>query len=634
MLWPVHMRGLAHFRPADRLLAAGIVGAAAVEVLIRYHGRPMDLAINLPSALLWTALLLRRPRPLLMVAIIALLSIAGTALQVWRMPDEATNSAVAIIALLVVSYSLGAYASLRDLALGAALIIALIVGIDLLQPSNEPLGKAVPFATFFVVIAPTTAGRLVRGRTAMVGRLRAQTAQLEALRADQVATELAADRLRLSSNLNVRLVAGLRELAGRIGNARIDAAGVAAIEQTARDLLEQTRQIVVSLATSSEVPGGQPAVPSAATPPVRGRLRAAAQPWTALAAAALCAGFMLELHALPLRIPLPAAVLCCCVLVVPLAWMWVSPLAFATGFWALAVLFDLFVAPLSASTAAIGLAFVAPFALAALARRTHAIVGLLAGGVAEAAIFGTSEPGGAWMISLLSALAGAVLRDRTELVARLRANAARLDEQRDALAHRAVMQERARVARELHDAVGHSLTIVALQAGAARRLWNTDRARASGVVHALATVVADGLTELQAGLDPVPPADLGSLERIVARLQATGLDVTADLEDVEPLLEADARFVLRRVIQESLTNVLKHAPGASASVAVRDCGDVIDLLIANSDIPATPSSAGAGLGLPGMQARVAACGGRLEWGRDGAGGFRVHAALPVTLVRS
>jgi signal transduction histidine kinase len=623
---------------ADRWLAAAFVVAGAIECVVRDHGHPAQLAGNLPGALLYAVLALRRTRPLLMISVIAVVSALASLAQVAIAPDASTDSDVAIFALLVASYSLGAYASRRELLFGAPQPALLILVVDLLQPANEPLLQGLLFAVFFVVLAPVLAGRLVCGRTALVRRLRAQASQLEANRGTQVAAALAAERLRLASDCHRRLLAGTRELATRVEALRAGSGlrpeAIAGIEQTARELLTQTRQVMVSLDRVPEVIN----IGTDGEPPRRaardGARRREAQPWVVLAGAALCAGLLIELNALALRVSPLLAVLACVALAVPLALAWISPVPMVAALWVLAAGFDAFVAPLDSSIAAIGLSFVPPFVVAALCSRTVAVAGFAVCCAGELVCFGPSGMAGHVLVGACCWISGAVLRERSVLVEQLRHNAELLHEQRESAARQAIVEERARLVRELHDAFGHSLTVVTLQAGAARRMWDGDRARAEAILDTVATIARQGVADLQARFeataDATPGADATSLAALLDGARAAGLTVHAELDDVAARLDGDAGFTLYRVLQEALTNVLKHAPGSLAEVSLRNLDARVEVRVSNtSGNTSAEGAAGSGRGLVGMRERVTACGGTLSWRRDADGGFEVRAELPL-----
>jgi signal transduction histidine kinase len=644
---------------ADASLASSFVLASAAEGLVRYHDQPVQLAINLPGASVWAVLYLRRTRPLLMLAVVAVSGTLGSLFQAWLVPDALTNSDVAIVALLVATYSLGAHGSRRQLVLGAPLPVLLILAVDLLQPSDQPLASAVPFAVFFVVIAPVVGGRLVRARAALVARLRAQAAELATHRREHFAAELARDRLAISERFHAELVRGVRDLGRLVQRVRAedltqaaevrDEAGVGEIELAARALLARTRQVVVSL-TDPPAPRVTPddVVPVRGPGAWRARVRADAQPWTALAAAALAAGLVVELPSLPRQVPLPVAVLACVVLALPLAVVWASPLLLTVVLWVGVALFDTYVATLATSTAAIGLFFAVPFAVAALATRRPAVAGFVVCGVGATLVFGGDDLGGALALSAVSWLAGLVLREWSDLADQLRDNARLLAEQRAAATQGAVMRERVRMATDLHDAVGHSLTIVALQAGAARRLWTADPARAATALRTINDVIGSGLAELESGwgldgtsgpLDQPAAHVVGraSFTALLDGARKAGLPLETQLDDVGPGVGAEPSLVLYRVLQESLTNILRHAPGSTATVSLHPVGTAVELTVTNTagqERRTTGVADGSGRGLAGMRARVAACGGRLDWSRAADGGFVVRAEVPYAQVRT
>src|ERR1700694_1748732 len=214
----------------------------------------------------------------------------------------------------------------------------------------------------------------------------------------------------------------------------------------------------------------------------------------------------------------------------------------------------------------------------------------------------------------------------------------RLIQEREATAQQVVLEERVRVAHELHDVIGHSLTVIVLQAGAARRVWDTDRATALSALAALTRVARGGLTDLLQSLDSLDameqPIDRPKLEEIqdvleMARLAGACLELRVDGERAR--LSPAVEFAAYRVVQEALTNAMKHAPGCPVLVAIRYGHQAMALEGSNEwpvAPPGGPLTATGGHGLAGMQQRIRACGGTLEWGRqDGA--FSVQARLPV-----
>lgn len=625
----------AHVPHADRWIGLGFVLAAALEAVLRAGSTP-GLLIGLAGAPFFGCLALRTMHPLAMLTVFTVGGVTGSLLQA-QVGVADTGSAVAVVALLVATYSLGAHGDRRALVLGAPQPVLLILAVDLLQPGDEPVASALPFAVVFVVVAPVAAGRLVRARGRLVEQLRAQAAELEARRGEIARARLARERLRLAEEVHGSLLAGMEQLAGRV-TAVVDSRSpsdedVAGVEDEARALLARTRTAVVSLAAEPVVrlPSGDGTATADATPSSPD-----AQPWTALAAAAVGSGLLVELPRLTASVPTPVAVLAVVLLVLPLAFAWVAPLGTTVALFALSAAFDGLVAPLDDTFSAIALAFVPPFVVAALATRPRAVVGLLACLAGEAVTLGRDTLADAGVVIVLAWLAGLVLHERIRLVGELRHNAALLAEQRRASADRAVFEERDRLARELHDALGHSLTVVALQAAAARRCWSTDPGRARAALDTIGAVTRDGLDDLREGLGGTTTGPLAggrSLVALVERARAVGLPVTAQIEELADLLDPEAELVVYRVLQESLTNVLRHAPGAPTEVLVRAEPGWVEVTVRNAaGTAAAPAPGGSGRGLVGMLNRATACGGELEWGPEPRGGFRVRAHLPRALV--
>jgi signal transduction histidine kinase len=215
----------------------------------------------------------------------------------------------------------------------------------------------------------------------------------------------------------------------------------------------------------------------------------------------------------------------------------------------------------------------------------------------------------------------------------------RLERERELVTRVAIAEEQARIARELHDIVAHSVSIMVVQAGAARRLIAGSPDRAA---EALQTVEESGrgaLNELrqllgvlseqsqQAALAPQP--GLAQLDVLVERLRQTGLAVELRREGTPRALPPGLELAAYRVVQEALTNALKHAGGAPTQVLVRFADARLELEVRNARGQPAPDAEGAGRGLVGMRQRVAVYGGELEAGPLPEGGFAVRARLPL-----
>jgi signal transduction histidine kinase len=243
--------------------------------------------------------------------------------------------------------------------------------------------------------------------------------------------------------------------------------------------------------------------------------------------------------------------------------------------------------------------------------------------------------GAAWLLGLAA-------RTHRASVTSLEERAASLERERDEHAVRAAERERIRIARELHDVVTHHVSAIAVQAGAAH---STSRSRPERALETLGVIERTARTTLgelrallgvlRAGEAPAPPAPLrprpsiGSLDELVARARASGIQVetavSGHLATLDPIVDLTAY----RVIQEALTNVTKHAPGATASVLVNYQPDQLQIIV--SDDGHRPAHAnGAGYGLLGMRERVTLAGGRFHAGPAAdQRGFEVRASLPV-----
>jgi signal transduction histidine kinase len=210
---------------------------------------------------------------------------------------------------------------------------------------------------------------------------------------------------------------------------------------------------------------------------------------------------------------------------------------------------------------------------------------------------------------------------------------------------RAITEERLRIARELHDVVAHSMSLIAVQAGVGSHVIRADVDAAEEALDVIAETSRQALSQTRSLLgmlrefdDPVggPPAQrIGDLEALVEGVRTAGVDVSLDIVGTPRTLEAAVELTAFRVVQESLTNVLKHAGSGKASVNVRYTDDSIEVEVLNAgrSRPARSSLGGSGgHGLIGLRERAQLVGGTLEYG-PGAHGFRVRAVLPTHVLR-
>ncbi len=259
----------------------------------------------------------------------------------------------------------------------------------------------------------------------------------------------------------------------------------------------------------------------------------------------------------------------------------------------------------------------------------------LLGAVGNGIIFGTAF------------LAGDNMRRRRERLADLEARANAEETTRQALAREAVAAERQRIARELHDVVAHSLSVMVVQAGAARRLVATKPDLAAEALGAIETTGREALDEMRRllGVLRTPEGDkespdLAPQPSLVHLDDLTGADPGLPVEVVvegEPApLPAAIDLQAYRIVQEALTNVRKHAGPARATVHLHYGTDALEVRVDDDGRGASASAplGGEGHGLVGMRERAALCGGELRAGPRPGGGWSVTARLPLAGTRS
>jgi signal transduction histidine kinase len=249
-------------------------------------------------------------------------------------------------------------------------------------------------------------------------------------------------------------------------------------------------------------------------------------------------------------------------------------------------------------------------------------------------------------IAGLPMAAGRALRNRRLLTRELRSKARRLEREREERARQAVLDERQRVARELHDVVAHSVSVMVIQAGAARRVARRDRKQAREALDAVETTGRQALAEMRRmvgvlrkgdeKLALAPQPSLAQLGTLVERARAAGLPVEVRVEGAAAgeALPPGVDLAAYRVVQEALTNTIKHAGAARAVVHVRYAADAVEVEVSdNGSGPSTVRNGdGSGHGLVGMGERLALYGGELRAGGAPGGGFSVCARIPLTAV--
>jgi signal transduction histidine kinase len=236
--------------------------------------------------------------------------------------------------------------------------------------------------------------------------------------------------------------------------------------------------------------------------------------------------------------------------------------------------------------------------------------------------------------------AGRAIGSRGALTRELRGAADRLAREQRERASRAAAEERTRIARELHDVVAHSVSVMVVQTQAARRVAGADREAARAALRSVESCGRDALVDMRRMIGVLRRGDielaapgLAQLDTLAARARASGLPVELRIEGEPRLLPPAVDLVAFRVVQEALTNALKHAGPAHATVLVAYTDGALVLEI--SDTGHGPPSASAqaeaaiGHGLIGMRERLTLYGGELRTGRRRGGGFQVQAHVPL-----
>ena len=234
-------------------------------------------------------------------------------------------------------------------------------------------------------------------------------------------------------------------------------------------------------------------------------------------------------------------------------------------------------------------------------------------------------------------LLGDAQRTRRRNEAELARRADQLAAEREDRARRAVLDERVRIARELHDVVAHHVSVMGVQAAGARRVLASDPQRAADALSSVEESGRQAVSELQRLVgflrqndkpdDGHPQPTLDDIDQLVA---SAGLPVRLQWVGRSRPVPSSVALSAYRIVQESLTNVLKHAGAVPTTVVVSYTTDALQVEVRNERGGAPASSNGSGRGLLGMRERVAMLGGRFEHGLAHGGGYRVFAALPTS----
>lgn len=249
---------------------------------------------------------------------------------------------------------------------------------------------------------------------------------------------------------------------------------------------------------------------------------------------------------------------------------------------------------------------------------------------------------GSWVAALMFTVppyaAGTALRLRQETAAQLALRAQELEEERELFAEIALRHERARIASELHDIVGHAISVMVVQAAAGQRLVDADPARAQQAFAAISESARQGTKDLERLVDLLSGVsgdhtapDLSLVDELVSRAGRSGLKVTCRFVGDRERIPHPVAHLAFRVVQESLTNALRYAPGATIRITmtVDEAGRGLVVRVENDAAPpAVAPVTGTGRGLIGLRERVNRLGGKLSAGAAPGGQWVVEARLP------
>jgi signal transduction histidine kinase len=296
------------------------------------------------------------------------------------------------------------------------------------------------------------------------------------------------------------------------------------------------------------------------------------------------------------------------------------------------------------------IALIALYTVASLAPRRQwgaAVAGisvlLLALSLVRGEDLSAADLAGSVAIFAIAAVFGDSVRTRRAYTNQLELRATDLEANQEAQAQRAVAEERLRIARELHDVVAHAMSVVAVQSGVGAHVIDTDPAEAKRILENVKTSSRMALNEMRRllgvlrdeGDGPVartPAAGLEGVDELAEGLRQAGMNLAVRVEGTRPVVPPGVDLSAFRIVQEALTNVLKHAGPATVKVAICYHPESVTVEVEDDGRGASTAPAdghaGGGHGLVGMRERVAVFGGHLTAGSRAGGGYRVAATLP------
>jgi signal transduction histidine kinase len=671
---------------ADAVLAAcGLLLVLLSIPLLLAQGDSLDapVATTLVTIATGFCVALSRRRPTAALLGCALAMFAAVLLG----SDLEEDNGLLLIPFFLLPFNWAAGVDHRTFVRTAPLVVLLVPLPVVLRDPSAAAGT-IAYILLIPVGLGAAAGRLMRWHTQAARRLERQAVELDANREARAAAAVTAERARIAHDLQdliareVSIMVDQAHAAERL-TAR-DPGGaeraIAGLEQTGREALVETRRLLGVLRSGNERPALEPqnaigvagrlqelsergagdqegAGPqdAAGTAPVARRraahLRGIELPEILIAALLMLVGFADTLLA-PAdelgehRWPTVAALTLCPLL---LLGMRRHAAAALVGVTAIVLLVHVTATDVTLLFTPIVTIVVAAFAAGAYtdASRTYLLGALLPAIVAIVVLTsGSSSETEDLVFPALVFIAawfvGRLVHGRAQVAERLERQTAQLERERDELARAAAAHERARIARELHDVIAHSVSAMVIQAGAARRVLPRSPVESAAALRNVQDVGREALGELRSTLGFLQPGEAApaearsapALERVgdlVDGARAAGLPVDLRVRGEPGRLPGSSDLAAYRIVQEALTNTLRHAGQAHATVLLdwREDALVIDVRDTGSgrggDDAAAPSS---GHGLAGMRERAALAGGTLEAGPAHGGGFRVRARIP------
>jgi signal transduction histidine kinase len=240
-----------------------------------------------------------------------------------------------------------------------------------------------------------------------------------------------------------------------------------------------------------------------------------------------------------------------------------------------------------------------------------------------------------WLWFGVAAVVGLVVRARSLRAERSESRVTTLETERESV----LREERARIARELHDVIAHSVSVIVIQAGAAEPLVDEDPDQAREALRSIRTTASDALGEMRRLLGILrttgdelvlsPQPSVAQLEPLLAQTRTTGLEVELRIDGKPRPLPPGLDLTAYRIVQEALTNTRKHGRASRANVALRYTPSALEVEIIDNGKTQTTAASNGGHGLVGMRERVALYDGTLTTGANEAGGYAVRAVLPT-----